>query len=208
MEEIMKTEKPLAPDTGTSSAELWKMMGRREAFSLVAGRCSAADVESLRRIKEGKLYEPLGCTWAEFCLRHLNVSRRKVDLEIGYLKHHGPEFFTLRQLAHISVREYAQIAGHVSEAGVHVDDAVVPLLPENREQLTGALKTLLERIGSAAPALAPPEFESVLQRFRAATQGLRSFEGDLSGTQLRSLGMEIAEAISAAGDRGLVLEPQ
>lgn len=207
MEEIAKAGEPLPVGADLTDMELGKWVGRREAFGLMAGHCSAADVESLRRIKEGKLYEK-HCTWEEFCSRHLRMARRTVDRDIAYLKRFGTAFFTMRQLAHISLREYAQIAGHISDAGVRLDGEVIALLPENGEQLAGALKTLLERTGSAAPALPPPAFDSVLQRFRAATQGLRSFEGDLNGTQLRALGMEIAEALSAAGDRGLVLEPQ
>ena len=37
-------------------ANLDRWLGRREAFGLIAGRCSAAEVESLRRIRTEKLY--------------------------------------------------------------------------------------------------------------------------------------------------------
>jgi hypothetical protein len=71
---------------------LGQWMGRREAFGLIAGRCSAADIEILRRMKEEKLYATLDCTWDEFCTRHLHVSRRTVDTEIAYLREFGPAF--------------------------------------------------------------------------------------------------------------------
>ena len=204
MDEVVTTRESVPAEADPAAAELWRWMGRRDAFNLVAGRCSTADVESLSRIKEGRLFEKANCSWDEFCARHLHMSRRKVDQEIGYLKQFGPAFFTLRQLNRISVREYAQIAGHVSKEGVHVDGEVVALLPENSERLAGALDTLLERAEPAVPE--PPAFDTVLHRYRTATQGLRSLDGDLDGEQLRALAGEIAEAISAAGDRGLVLE--
>jgi hypothetical protein len=57
-------------------------MGRqREAFGLVAGRCAAADIETLRQIREQKQAEaPL---WAECCTLDLHVARRSVDRKRG-----------------------------------------------------------------------------------------------------------------------------
>src|SRR5579872_6964299 len=59
---------------------LGQWMGHREAFGLIAGRCSAADIEILRRMKEERLYATLDCTWDEFCTRHLHVARRTGDM--------------------------------------------------------------------------------------------------------------------------------
>jgi hypothetical protein len=73
----METPGPSEPDL--LSLDLGRWMGRREAFGLMAGRCSAADAENLRRIRDEKLYKRLKCTWAEYCMRHLNVERRSVD---------------------------------------------------------------------------------------------------------------------------------
>ncbi len=40
----------------------------------MSGRCAAADIESLRRIRDGKLCRKLNCTWREYCARHLHVA--------------------------------------------------------------------------------------------------------------------------------------
>lgn len=185
--------------------ELGKWMGRREAFSLIAGRCSAAEVESLRRIREGNLYQKLSCTWDEFCAQRLHVTSRTVDRDIAYLRRFGPAFFTLRQLTRISVREYAALADRISEEGVRMDGNIVALLPENSEALAGALKTLLERSEPVAPAAAPAAFDTVLQRFRSAAQGLRAFDGGLGHQQLRALAGEVADLLAAAAERGVTI---
>ena len=203
MEEIVPVE------ADAQDIELGKWMGRREAFGLIAGRCSAAEIESLQKIRDGKLYQRLNDTWEDFCLRQLRVSKRTVDRDIAFLRRFGPAFFTLRQLARITVREYTAVAGQVSEDGVHVDGALVPLLPENSEALAQALKTLLER-NSQAAAIAPPPpgFETVLERFRTAAQGLRSFEGKLDHQQLRELASQLAEILSAAAGCGVSVAVQ
>jgi hypothetical protein len=42
--------------------ELGKWIGRTEAFLLVANRCSAAQAECLRNLKESESYKMLGLT--------------------------------------------------------------------------------------------------------------------------------------------------
>jgi len=206
MDEIVNIGETAPNAADPQSVELGIWIGRREAFGLIAGRCSAAEAESLRRIRDGRLYQKLNPTWEEFCTKQLHVSCRTVERELANLRRFGPAFFTVRQLTHISASQYAQLAQRISEDGVRLDDEVVALIPENSEQLSNALKTLLERTESAAPALAPPAFDGVLQSFRAATRKLRSFDGDLDRTQLGALAREIAAVLSAAGDRGLTLD--
>lgn len=201
MEDVSKTG-----DITEPGIELGKWMGRREAFGLIAGRCSAAEVESLRRIHDDRLYEGLHCTWDEFCARNLGVAPRTVERDLANLRRFGPAFFTLRQLTRVSVREYQAIAPQVSEDGVRVNGAVVALLPENSEALAGAVKTLLEGKAPAAAPEARPDFDAALRRFRSAIQGLRAFAGDLDTSQMRSLARELSDALSAADACGVSLK--
>ena len=46
--------------------ELGIMLGQRRAFGLVAGRCSAAGAECLRKIREGKVYLKFAPNWPGF----------------------------------------------------------------------------------------------------------------------------------------------
>lgn len=209
MDDLVRRVDPATAGTDEEKVELGKWIGRREAFGAIAGRCSAAEIESLRRIRDSRLYQEMNCTWEEFCSRYLHVTKRTVDLEISYLRRFGPAFFTLRQLARVSVREYARIAGQISEEGVHVDGNVVALIPENGEALAGAVGTLLERSEPApadvAPAAMPAPFETVLQRFRGAAEELRAFDGGMDGQQLHALAGEIANLLAAAAERGVTI---
>jgi hypothetical protein len=187
--------------------ELWKWIGRREAFGIVAGRCSAAEVETIPRIRDGNLYQELHPTWDEFCVKQLHVNRRKVDREITNLKRFGPAFFTLRQLTRVSVREYGLIADHISEDGVRVNGAVVPLLPEHSDALAGAVESLLAR-SEQKPDEKPAGFDAVVQKVRSAAKGIRSLEPHLDAGQAQALAGELAEILSAAASCGLVIGPR
>jgi hypothetical protein len=182
-------------NTGTPASDaqgilLGQWMGRREAFGLIAGRCSAADIEILRRMKDEKLYVTLDCTWDEFCTRHLHVARRTVDMEIAYLREFGAAFFTIRQLTHVSVKDYRAIAPDITEQGVNVNGTVVALLPENSEPLTAAVEALLSRSASQECAAKPESFNVLLKRCKAAARALSSYKEWLNERQKAALAAE------------------
>lgn len=185
--------------------ELGKWMGRRDAFGQVAGCCSAAEIESLRRIHDGKLYQSLNCTWQEFCAEHLKVTARTVDRELAHLRRFGPAFFAVRQFARISDREYAAIADCITEEGVRVNGELVALDPENSEQIAGAVRALLEQHQPAETPAAPATFDAAMQRFRAASEALRSCEEKLDRSQGRAVAKELTKLLSAAAGWGVEL---
>ena len=111
MKELVKTGNQEPAAVAPAGFQLGQWLGRREAFSLIAGRCSAAEIEIVRHIRDARLYQDLNCNWDECCTRHLHASRRSVERELGYLRKYGPAFFTVRQLTHITVKEYQSIAG-------------------------------------------------------------------------------------------------
>jgi hypothetical protein len=114
-----RQEQISAPGLPTSDeVNLGRWLGRREAFGLIAGRCSAAAAESLRHIRDEKLYRGVSRNWDEFCSAYVGVSRRNVERNIRLLEEFGPAFFHVSQIAHIGPEEYRAIAEHVSmEAG-------------------------------------------------------------------------------------------
>ena len=177
---------------------LGQWMGRREAFGLVAGRCSAADIEILRRMKEEKLYATLDCTWDEFCTRHLHVARRTVDMEIAYLREFGQAFFAIRQLTHVSVKDYRAIAPYITEKGVNVNGTVVALLPENSEPLAAAVEALLNQRVTEECAAKPESFNALLKRCKAAARALSSYQDWLNERQKAALTAEAIKIRAAA----------
>ena len=59
--DVLKTD-----STHEQDLDLGEWLGRRQAFSMVAGICSAADARSLNEIRENKKYKRLGLTWDDF----------------------------------------------------------------------------------------------------------------------------------------------
>src|ERR1700688_1883996 len=172
MNELVKTdiEEPVAVEPAGFKLGQW--LGRREAFSLIAGRCSAAEIEIVRQIKDEKLYEDLKCNWDECCTRHLHASRRSVERELGYLRKYGPAFFTVRQLTHVTVKEYQSIAAHITEQGVTLDGAVIVLHSGNSDRVSAAVEELLQRVEpeQLQPAPDPVPFDTLLKRCQTVTQ--------------------------------------
>src|SRR5215467_13628610 len=86
--------------------ETGMVLGQNQTFALVAGRCSAAQAESLLRLRESKCYQRLANTWKEFCPRFLQMSSSQVDRIIHCWQEFGPAFFELQKLISISPTVY------------------------------------------------------------------------------------------------------
>jgi len=187
-----------------SAFNLGQWVGRREAFGLVAGRCSAAEIEILRRIRDEHLYEETGLSWDAFCTDRLHTSRRTVEREIGYLRKHGPAFFVIRQLTRVTVKEYEAIAANISEQGVTLDGKLIEASSENSDELTAAVGELVKRCVSAEPKLessAAPAYDSVLKQCRNTVSMLDGFDESLSEEQK----MELANVVAAIRVKAMLL---
>jgi len=129
-----------APSGGSEVLDLGKVLGRREAMALVAGRCSASEAACLREVRESKQYRTLAPTWGQFCEDHLNMSKANADRLIRLLERFGPAYFEMSGLTRISPEGYARIADAVQPDGLHWKGEVIALLPENSERLSAAVK--------------------------------------------------------------------
>ena len=85
--------------------ELGIMLGQRRAFGPVAGRCSAAQAECLRKVREQKSYLKFAPSWGEFCERYLKICKRTADRAIALLKKHGALYFETAALTGITPAE-------------------------------------------------------------------------------------------------------
>jgi hypothetical protein len=205
MDESIDKQELTPAEADELSESLGRWLGRREAFGLMAGRCAAADVETLRQIREQKLYKQKRRTWAECCTLDLHVARRSVDREIGYLEEFGPEFFHVRQMAHITAQEYRSIASHVTKEGVHLNGTTVPLLPENSQQVAAAVGELLKGIEKKTAKNGPVSFHAALQRCHAVAGMLESITDPLDPAQRMELAGAIANLRTAAAALGAVV---
>jgi len=205
MNEVIENQKPEPNESNPHSLDLGRWMGRREAFGLMAGRCAAADIETLRRIREQKLYKELRPSWVEFCTLDLHVVRRSVDREIGYLDEFGPDFFHVRQMTHIGPKDYRSIASHITPEGVRLNGTAVALLPENSQAVTAAVAELLKRIEPMESKPAPVSFDAALKRCHTVTGMLDAMPESLDVNQRMDLGAAVAELRRAAARLGVVV---
>ncbi len=142
------------PAANAGLGEIGKLLGRREAFGLVAGRCSAAEAACLREVRASKKYLELAPTWEDFCLNHLHMSRAAADRTIRLLDEFGPGYFELAQLVRIPPEAYRAIAPAVKDQAVHVNGEAIALIPENAERVASAVAEL-RSVAQPKPAAAP-----------------------------------------------------
>jgi hypothetical protein len=117
-------------------------VGRKQAFALVAGRCSAADAEILFEIREKKLFRAIEHTWEDFCVKRLGMTRSYVDRAIRQFKELGPNFRKLSCFLPIKPAEYRLIAAAVTADGLSYAGEVIALEPENAPKLAEAVEAL------------------------------------------------------------------
>jgi hypothetical protein len=134
--------------------QLGKLLGAREAFGMVAGRCSAADATILRDIRDGKKYLNHAPTWDEFCEKHLHLSKGHANRLIRHLIDLGPNYFALAQITRITPDEFRKIRAHVTDNGLEYGGEAIALIEQNTERLTSAVSAL--RQSASTPCTSEP----------------------------------------------------
>lgn len=148
--------------------DLGTWLGRRQAFSLMAGKASAADVECLRTIRDRKLYKAKTERWSEFCSQFIGSSKTQVDRLIRHLEEFGPHFFELTNVARITAETYRLIAGSISDQGIQLDGQHIELTQENSSQVSSAVAELRRRAEPPKKAPLPRMHGQVKHDFQYA----------------------------------------
>ena len=149
--------------------DLGMWLGRRQAFDMVAGHCTAADIECLKTIRDRKLFQAKCMEWDEFCERHVGLGRRHVNRLIQQLEEFGPAYFHLSRIVRISPVAYRRIAGAVSGAGIKLGDETIAIVPENCARIAEAVATLKQQVKSK-PAEGP---QQKLERLRKRLEAVK-----------------------------------
>ena len=139
MQEESMTE--LAADQA-ALLELGVALGQNHAFGLIAGRCSAAQAEGLRRLREQKLYKRCAEKWDDFCPRYLKVSRSEADRTIKLWEEFGAAYFELSQLTRISPETFRAIAPAIQDGALHYQGETIELNPENSRKVAAVVAEL------------------------------------------------------------------
>jgi len=135
------------------------MLGSRQAFVSVAGRCSAADAECIRRIRDKRLYLSRAASWEEFCPQYLGLGKTHANRIVRYLEEFRPDYFELAQLTRVTTAEFRAIAPAIRDQSIHLGGEAIALIPENSDRIAAAVAELRR------PAPAPEE--SIEERMAA-----------------------------------------
>jgi len=160
----MEDLKAVLPADDEGDFKLGLMLGSRKAFASVAGRCSAADAECLRRIRDEKLYLRRAATWEEFCPNHLGLSRTHANRIIHHLEEFGPDYFEVAQLTRVTPEQYRVIAPAIRDSNIHVDGQAIALIPENSDRVAAAVAALRQAAPAAVATVSAEERMAILQR--------------------------------------------
>ena len=171
--------------------DLGAWLGRKQAFTLIAGRCSAATVVCLRKIREGKRYRALGLTWEEFCRQRAGVSRAFADKVIQQLETLGPLYFELSSVTRITPDDFRRIAEAVTDQGISYAGETIEIIPENAPQLAQAIEILTS--GAAGAELIP---ETPMRTLARVERSIRSALADLERLAEMPLGTIDQEKLS------------
>jgi hypothetical protein len=167
--------------------EVGTWLGRRQAFSIVAGRCSAADAQSLRELRESKKYKELGLTWEDCCKQHAGIARSSAELIIRNLEEFGPDYFVIAQVTGISANDYRRIQGSVRNHALIHGGEEIPLQVENAQRLAIAVDTL-RRETAATPAEPADAAAEAARSFAKAERAVRTALAEFD--KLRSMPLD------------------
>jgi hypothetical protein len=161
----------------TEGSLLWRLLGRREAFAMVAARCSAAEAADLKELRDSKAYLEVAADWKEFVPKHLKMSYDSANRIIRNLEEFGPVYFDVAQFTRISPEAYRAIAPSISDQGLNSNGEVIALIPENAERVAAAVTEMRK----AAPVRAKKKAEppAVKPPFVIANEACEVFLGNL-----------------------------
>jgi hypothetical protein len=152
------------PQAEQEALRLGMMLGQRRAFGMIAGHCSAAHAESIRQIRDGKLYLRFAENWSDYCERYLKMSKRNADYIIALEKELGAIYFVAAELTGCSARVFRKIRAAFQDDGIHAGGQVIALIPENADR---AIEAVAQLQAEAEAAQGPPKPDAAERRFAA-----------------------------------------
>jgi hypothetical protein len=133
--------------------DLGMILGRNQAFGLMAGRSAASQAACLREIRDKKLYKNRCPGWDQFCREHLHMGRSQANHVIQLLNEFGPDYFALAQLTRVSPETYRAIQPALQDKALRFEGEAIALIPENAARVSAAVAQLRT---AAAPEPARP----------------------------------------------------
>jgi len=126
--------------------DLGMVLGQNQAFGFLAGRCSAAQAEGLRRLRTEKVYKRVTEHWNDFCPRYLRMSGTQADRIIRLLEEFGPGYFDMAQLTRVSPETYRLIEPSISEGVLKLNGKEIELTVENAREVAAAVSEVRKAV--------------------------------------------------------------
>jgi hypothetical protein len=179
--------------------ELGTWVGRRQAFGLIANKCSAADAECLKQIRESKRYKSVEASWEEFCPRYLGLSRAHADKIIQQLEEFGSAYFKLSQLVRIPEQAYRAISRAVVDHSVEYNGEKIFISKENAGRIAEVVTLLrLELTEARLKSPAPQRLHGIRKRLDGCLAQLAGMGDDPDAVALIEYGLERLGQLSRA----------
>ena len=184
--------------------EFGKMIGRRQTFSLVAGKCTAADAECLKKIRDQKLYLGYAKSWEECCTQHIGMSRVNAERMIARLEEFGPAYFEVAQLTRVSPEAFRAMAPSIRDRTLHHNGEAIALIPENAARV--ALVVATHRKAAQPSRTLDTRLDALEQRCNRLLEEFEELSGAFHDSVDRMmLGAVLARTRSALTRLGLEL---
>jgi hypothetical protein len=184
------------PAHDSPAVELGVWLGRHQALASLASRCSAADLQALRTIREQKLYREWDLTWQEFCKLHAGCSYKTADRMIERFEEFGETYFNLSQIVDVPPSEYRDLQPAIEENTLAIDGRRIPIDPQNAPQLIEAVQTLRARLRKGRPeAKRPASLESRIDQWFGELEEAAHRARHAESVRVRSLIMDFVRRL-------------
>ena len=135
--------------------DLGRVLGQNQAFGMIAGRCSAAQAEGIRRLRTEKTYKRVTEHWNEFCPLHLGMSGTQADRIIHLWEEFGAGYFELAQLTRVSPETYRALAPAVEDGVLNLNGEQIELTIANSRRVATAVAEFRRTLPAKNPADLP-----------------------------------------------------
>ena len=135
--------------------DLGMVLGQNQAFGFLAGRCSAAQAETIRRLRNEKLYKRVTEHWKEFCRQYLKMSGTQADSIIRLWEEFGAGYFEIAQLTRVSPETYRALAPAVDNGVLTLNGEQIELTIENSRKVAAAVSKARRSLPSKKQADLP-----------------------------------------------------
>ena len=132
--------------------DLGMLLGQNQAFGFLGGRCSAAQAESIRRLRNEKLYKRVIEHWKAFCPQYLRMSGTQADNIIRLWEEFGAGYFEVAQLTRVSPETYRALEPAVKNGVLNLNGEQIELTVENSRKVAAAVSEIRRSLPSKKPA--------------------------------------------------------